>query len=198
MSERVDYRQFVAFLKNHIRLKATTNLFMVTDDHHSVWIALRNGVIESLFFGPRKGMEALNHIPNISGGTLKQDPGLEFPDTPGLPPTDVIIRQLEQRHSAQPTSEATGAPANSKGAVADGSPPINPDKLEDIITGLQQLLQQYLGPISTIIVNRLQKRYGTIGTEAKLHQFIDELATEVEGIGDHEAFRTQAKQLIGS
>jgi len=198
MSERVDYRQFVAFLKNNIRLKATTNLFMVTDDHHSVWIALRNGVIESLFFGPRKGMDALNRIPQISGGTLKQDPGLEFPDTPGLPPTDVIIRQLEQGHSTQASAQPSGAPMDSKGEAADGSPAIAPDKLEHIITGIQQLLQQYLGPISTIVVNRLQKRYGVIGTEARLHQFIDELTTEVEGIGDHETFRDQAKQLIGS
>ena len=197
MSERVDYWQFVSFLKNKIRLKATTNLFMVTDDHHSVWISVRNGVIESLFYGPRKGMEALSRIPHISGGTIKQDPGLEFPDTPGLPPTDVIIRQLEQGHITQPSAEPAGAPNDVNGEVADGSPPIAPDKLEQIITGLQRLLQQYLGPISTIVVNRLQKRYGVIGTEAKLHQFIDELTTEVEGIGDHKAFRTQAKQLIG-
>jgi len=198
MSDRLDFRQFVAYLKNQVRLKATTSLFMVTDDHHSIWIALRSGVIESLFYGPKKGVEALSHISRISGGKLKQNPKLNFPDTPGLPPTDVIIRNLEQGLSdSGGGGVAATAFMNDPEDAADASLPISPARLEQIITNLQKLLQQYLGPISGIVINRLQKRYGEIGTEAKLHRFIDELAKEVEGIGDHKAFRTKAKRLVG-
>ncbi len=55
---------------------------------------------------------------------------------------------------------------------------------------------QYLGPIASVVVSRHRNRLGGIHNEAALNRLIDQLVGEVEGIGDHEAFRKEAKGLI--
>ncbi len=196
MSDQIGFDQFVSLLKRRVREKASVKLHMVTDDHHIVWVALRDGIIVSLFYGPKKGVAALGRMRSITGGSLNQNPELVFPDTPGLPATEEILRRLEQPGETRERPSVAAASVRESAPVPPGEV-LDPARTERIVAELETLLQQHLGPIAAMVISRSRKRLGGIRDEVVLRRFVDGLVAEVAGIGDHEAFLREAKRIAG-
>ncbi len=183
MSDRLSFDQFLAFLKQKVRERASARLQLVTDNHHTVWVALRNGTIVSLYYGPKKGESALERMISMTGGSLNQAPELDFPDTPGLPSTREILRRLEASAGGSRPPDKTVEPVREPTQVSDEYG-ISAERVERISTEMENLLQQYLGPIASLVISRARRRHGGVRDEMALRRFVDDLVEEVVGIGD--------------
>lgn len=182
MSKQVDYQQFIAALKKLIGQKTTTNLILLTEDKHSLWLGLVNGVITTIIFGPKRGKSAIPLISRIRGGKLSLDTKTNLPPMPDLPSTELILAQL-------------GVPATATG-IAELTLEFDTARTKLIIEKLQQLLKRYVGPIANMIMPGMIKQVGIISSETQLQALIDKMAKEVEGIGDTTKFRQEATDIV--
>lgn len=183
MPTRVDYQQFIKTLKKLIAEKTTTNLILLTDDNHSLWMSLVGGNITSIIFGPKRGKNALPIINKIPGGQLSLDTKTMLPPMPDLPTTQEILAELSTR------STSVEAPKRSD------STPLDSKQSSLVITQLQQLLMQYVGPIANMIVPSIVKQTANLSGEAQLDEIINKMVKEVEGIGDSDKFRQAAESI---
>ena len=190
MSERIDFTQFLATLRAQVESQATIYLRMVTDENHTLWIGVRAGRIESLLFGPRRGIIALHYLHTIRGGTLLLDHQIHLPPTPGLPDTSTLLQLLDQAGHATSGSSSAALPQTAARSGLDSR------HAESILARLEALLQEQVGPIAHMVIEDWLEELGGLQDEATLRRFIDGLTREVEGIGDARAFRAQAERLL--
>ncbi len=188
MSQYVNYAEFINLLKGLVNNRSSANIMMVTDDHHSLRIAVRNGAIESLAIGLRKGAAAIPLLRTIQGGSLRMSHDRDLlPATPDLPDTHTILHLLEQEggETATPSPRSTPKPRG-----------LTSMQVEAFIAELQPLMQRYLGPIAALLISTATEDIGEIQTIEQLEQLLVTLESEVEGIGDHRAFLQEAQRLM--
>ena len=182
MSTQVDYQQFISALKKLIDNNTTSNLVLVTEDKHSLWVGLAEGTITSIIFGPKRGKAAIPFISRIHGGQLSMNTKTNLPPMPDLPPTEDILSQLVGSHSSIIDSAAnTGFDAA---------------RANLIVAKLQGLLKKQLGPIANMIIPGIVRQVGSLASDAQIQQLIERMAKEVEGIGDPEKFRREANDIV--
>ncbi|MEN8177194.1 MAG: hypothetical protein ABFS39_01065 [Pseudomonadota bacterium] len=182
MPKQVNYQQFITALKKLIEQETTTNLILITEDKHSLWLGMASGVITSIIFGPKRGKSAIPFISRVTGGQLSLDTKTSLSPMPDLPSTEVILAQLDTSATSMNTAQST-ADFNAAGANL-------------AIEELQQLFKRYIGPIANMIMPGMIKKVGAISSESQLQALIDTMAKEVEGIGDLAKFRQEATDII--
>jgi len=182
MSKHVDYQQFIAVLQKLIDQKKTNNLILFTEDRHSLWMGLADGVVTSIIFGPKRGKSALPFISRITSGQLSLDTDTKLPPMPDLPPTETILAQLRGSDSPMTQSDLLGG--------------MDTADVNRIIEECKQLLKGYIGPIANSILPGMLKQIDDISSDNGLQTLIDKMAKEVEGIGDVEKFRQDANKII--
>ena len=189
MTETVTYEGFVNLIESMVRNRESGSLYLRTDTNRSVCIGIRQGEIEALVSGPRRGLTAVKTILGMSSGTYRRDDtslAFHFGD---LPPTTEILRILRERRlesTAGSDSAAILGRDDSRERAVDAQRSI---KL------LCDLLHDYLGPVAPLICDDLTQR-GNLRTSADLDAAIIKLAAEIESSSESQEFIQRARQEV--
>ncbi len=166
---------------------------LVTDDQHSLWIGLEQGVIIALRYGPWTGESAVRKLETMPGGNLIIDPKLKLPQMLNLPPTSHLMARL---YAAVAKAAAPDRKGSIEPAVAQASKeaPFEFQQAE-FIAEMQRYLTGVLGPIAAMMVDRTVEAVGGIGSERQLQAFVEQMRNEADGFVSLEQFDQKMETL---
>lgn len=191
MTEPVTYESFVDLVDAMVKNRESGSLYLCTERNHSVYIGIRNGEIESLVSGPRRGLEAMKMVLGMVSGRCRRDKLSVAIPSGDLPPTNEILRIFRAREGlSNPLAEsATSAGwADTAGQAIEGA---------QTAMALCELLHDYLGPAAVIICEEITQNGDRLQTRSDLDEVIREMASEIESGEEAREFVRRAQQRTG-
>lgn len=196
MASQISYEEFVTLLQSMVKRRETGSLFVRTDGNHIVIIGIDRGEIVGIASGAKRGADALATIMDTRSCAVQVDPEMIVDFHRGqLPVTEEIIYRLNHR-VAMPQ-------ASSSDLSNDGVSPLNgggkASSLDPVLTGsmLCELLQDYLGPVASMICDEVTESGKTLCTPEQLAKAIEVLAQEIDSPPEAKDFTDRAYQQFG-
>ncbi len=159
--------------------------------NHVVTIALDNGQIVAVFYGPKRGRPAIPLISRISGGTYRFEDSTFGLNTQDLPSTTEIVIAL-QRGSELRVGDFS---SQKDGHTQTGQ--ISSAHVQQIYQGLEKILVQYLGPIASMVLDDVcqASERSSKGPE-EFSKLITCLLDEIEDEEEAMRFKREATKLL--
>jgi len=187
MADQITYESFVELIEHMANHKESGSLYVRTDTNRSVLIGLRKGQIEALMAGPKRGIEALKTIMQMSHCTYRLDNSALSFYSKDLPSTNDILMLLKQR--IIPAAAETASPSTQPSGGAE----INSDQVMPVLC---HILHDYLGPAAPVICEDVTDSGATIHTGADLAKAIEELSKEIDSAVEAGEFLNRARQEL--
>lgn len=186
MAEQITYDGFLNLIESMVERKESGALYVRTDTNRSIFVGLRNGIIEALASGPKHGLDAITTILQMSHGSCRRDDTVLSFHSKDLPSTSDILLLLKKR-----------APL----PVEQESPVASPARDSEIDSGragkiLCELLHDYLGPVAPLICEDVTGNGAKIRTPADLDTAIGCLAEEIESSAEAAEFIVRAREGV--
>jgi hypothetical protein len=186
MAEFTNYAQMLELLAGEVKRKSSGTLFIRSNCNHAITFGLEKGRINYIFFGPRKGIKAINKIREIDGGSYRFEPTNVGSLLHSLPSTEEILAQLNL------TREAPRHPPQSINSSS-----VSAADRAMICYQLKGILVEYLGPIAEIVLNDAMCETEQFCSSPEHTQiFIDRLAQDIEDPVENVQFKTKANHAI--
>ena len=189
MTETVTYEGFLALVESMVRNRESGSLYLRTDTNRSVCIGIRQGEIEALVSGPRRGLTAIKTILGMSSGSCRRDETSLAFHTGDLPTTAEILKILRERR-VESTAGSDSASMTDKDEAWQR--PVDEERSVKILC---DLLHDYLGPVAPLICDDLTQS-GNLHTSADLDAAIINLAAEIESSSESQEFIQRARQAV--
>ncbi len=159
--------------------------------NHVITIALDKGQILALFYGPKRGRNAIPLIGGITGGTFRFQETLFSLNAQDLPPTSEVLMALRGGPTAQAGDSAPG------GAKPGGSSGISSAHAQQLYRGLEKILLQYLGPIARMVLDDVcEASEKTSRGPEEYNRLIACLSDEIEDHQEALRFKQEASELL--
>jgi hypothetical protein len=187
----MNYESFLAYIEQMVRHKESGALFMRTDLNHSVVLGVDQGEIVAIAAGPKRGLEAIDRITEMSSCSLRRDERMVLGLLAGgLPSTNEILQRLNEGRSEQAAAEPKSS--GSEPSPAEGRP-IDPSRAGKILC---DLLHEFLGPVAPMICDEITDNGRKLQTSNQLADAISRLAGEIDSAAEARAFRDKAYRLL--
>ena len=185
MATSLTYPQLLEVLRQHVSGRSSGTLYIRTDCNHAVSFALDSGRIYAVYYGPRRGRNALNSISGITGGTCHFE-SLQLSTAPqDLPSTPEILGLISVARE-----DRTGSPLEA-GKAADT------EQKTRVCFELKQLLRNYLGPIADMVFeDALAENEHYCTTHESARMLIDRLADDIEDSAETAQFSQRANAIV--
>ncbi len=112
MADRISYEDFLSLVESMVQHQESGTLYIRTDANRSVIVGVQNGNIKAFTSGPKRGLEAVTTILQMSYGSCRRDDTVLSFHSKDLPSTSDILLLLKKR------SPASTAGASSRSACA--------------------------------------------------------------------------------
>ncbi len=192
MPDRVDYSEFYDRIHDLIETKAQGTLFTKCDKNHLIIVAVRDGKIISLRYGPKRGEAAIPLIRGIKFGDIRLDGSAIADQAQELPPTSVIMDQLKPDGPAKPFANgpmfdlSVPSAERQRGSVGE----------MDGAEVLCKLLAGFIGPVASLVCGENISAAGGLDSPEKVEVVIRGLAAEIPDSREAEEFIAQAHRLL--
>ncbi len=193
MAESITYDNFVDLVEDMVENKEDGSLYLRTNKNHSVFVGVRNGEIEALVSGPRRGLKAIKTILQMSTASCRRDTTALSFHSGDLPPTGEILHMLRNRREMPEVEETLSSPA-SRGL----KPAADSTKTSGTAAVLCELLHDYLGPVASIICDEITEEGARLRPGSDLDSVIRELAEEIDSVTESREFISRAHKAIGT
>ncbi len=201
MDERVNYLEFVVYLRRLVNERETAAMRIVTDDRHYISIGLHEGRIVSLHAGPRKGARALERIKQMTGGGITLTAEDSFDTQSDLPTTNEILGILEQKELEGLQSTRSPRPPSidlDPGTTpAPFRPEVGPNSVDtsEFIADLYRIEEKflhYVGPIAKMLFQDVLAETGKMKSHDDLIRLTEILSREIDDPEKAARFRREA------
>lgn len=190
MPEQVTYKSFLRLIEDMVENRESGVLYLRTDRNRSVFVGIRNGKIETLVSGLRRGAKAIKTILDMSSGSYRRDNATLALDSGDLPPTTEILQILKDRDAELDLDEPT-VPLESVFEEADAS-----IDSQHALKILCDLLHDYIGPVAPIICEDITQGGARLSNASELDDLIMELADEVDSDDEAREFIQRAQTSL--
>jgi len=191
MEDNLTFSQLMELLTDLVDERQTGTLFIRSDDNHVITVGLEKGRINALFYGAKRGRNAIPLISQINTGSYRFESGVLTGVNQELPATPEILNLLRMRESSVP-----GAPTHSTPATHAGSA-ISHEKRDRLCRQLKELLGDYLGPIAQMVFDDAMAESGAFyATPEQAKAFIQKLTLDIDNPKEIEDFRNKAFEVF--
>ncbi|MGD8588397.1 MAG: DUF4388 domain-containing protein [Chromatiales bacterium] len=190
MQDHLTFSHLLDLLSELVDERKSGTLFIRSDSNHIITLGLENGRITALFYGAKRGQNAIPRICQINSGSFRFESDLLSGVHQELPSTPEILNQLRSRDSVESSDPA--------GIVKPGaSNGISREKRDRLCRQLKELLGNYLGPIAQIVLDDAVAESGTFyATPEQAKAFIHKLTLDIDNPGEVEEFRDKALEVF--
>jgi len=193
------YEDFLYHVERVVGERRSGTLFIRTDTNHSVIIGLDRGDIVAVSSGAKHGLEALDTLTQIQSCSIQLDPDIVVDLHKGqLPGTREILHRLSHRivgpAAGGQDSPAKGAAERPGVGAKRKTAPIDPYVASSLLC---DLLQDYLGPVASMICEEVTEGGKTLSTPEQLRIAIDALASEIDAETEAKDFSEKALRQFG-
>lgn len=190
MEADLTFDQLLDLLTELVDTHKSGTLFIRSACNHVITIGLDKGRINALFYGAKRGQNALHLINQISSGSYKFETNNLVGVNQELPSTSEILNLLRAGSIGSPATELTSAPEQKPVGISK-------EKRDRLCRQLKELLNEYLGPIAQMVVDDALATSGEFyATPKQAQDFIDELAMDIDNANEVEAFRNKAYEVF--
>lgn len=191
MPDRIDYSEFYDQVHDLVTTKAQGTLFTKCDKNHLIIVAVRDGTIISLRYGPKRGEAAIPLIRAMKTGDMRLDDRAIADSTIELPPTALILEWFKpgapvKDVPVKPMFDLPAPGANRQRSIARA----------DGAEALCNLLTDFLGPIAPLVCEEKISASGGLDTPQRIEVVIRSLAAEIQNSREAEEFIAQAHSLL--
>ena len=188
MAEIISYSHLVDMLAKHVENKESGTLYIRSQCNHAISFALDAGNIYAVYYGPRRGKNALPLITKIKGGSCHFD-ALKLGVSPqDVPDTSEILALLQEPLEHDDGSSEAAPKANKV---------VTSEQNDQICYELKELLSEHLGPISDMIFeDAVEDNVDFCKSSEQAQLLIDKLAEDIEDGAESARFRKQANDVI--
>ena len=203
MPEQVTFESFLRLIEDMVENKESGVLYLRTDSNRSVFVGIRNGEIETLVSGLRRGMKAIKTILEMSSGSYRRDRNSLALQSGDLPPTAEILQILKDRDLGDVESELSefselGEPSEIT-VPLDPLPKPSSTSIDPSHTAkvLCDILYDYIGPAAPIVCDDVIQGGALLGNAADVGLAIKALANEIDSGTEANEFIRRAHERLG-
>jgi hypothetical protein len=190
VEDHLTFSQLLDLLTDLVDERRSGTLFIRSDSNHVVTVGLEKGRIIALFYGARRGTNAIPLICQIGAGSFRFESDVLSGVHQELPATSGILNRLRARDDIKPAHPAvSGAPPAGSG--------ISREKRDRLCRQLQELLGDYLGPIAQMVFDDAVAESGAFyATPEQAKAFIHKLTLDIDNPREVEEFRNRAFEVF--
>lgn len=191
MSDYFSNIQLQEILARLIAEKRSGTFVINSACNHVITIAIDNGRIVALFYGPKRGRPAIPLISRITGGSYRFEDSTFSLNAQDLPSTAGIMIALQ----GGPGLDVEDFSSPKVGHTQAGQ--ISSAHAQQIYQGLEEILVQYLGPIASMVLEDVcqASERSSKGPE-EFGKLITCLLDEIEDEEKALRFKREANQLL--
>lgn len=174
----LSYPMIVAKLQQLCEDECSGTLMIMGAIGQTTRIHLTDGAIVALMMKDKKGLEVVQLLPKIQVSRMDFVHGLPCSVTTPLPPTSVLLAQLE--------AQATASPLPTRAAGSTAGKPLDTESQELLI----QTLTHYIGPMAKVFSKRV------LQTKQDLDEVLCALEESIPEAAEARRFLTEIRSKL--
>ncbi|MCP3850772.1 MAG: hypothetical protein GY694_11130 [Gammaproteobacteria bacterium] len=189
MNAQLKRLQIVEKLRNLSSSQDTGTFFIKTADKHLAMLAFKEGKIISLNYSHRRALQALEQIVKIDSAECSFKSTIMDKVQSDIPSTREIIHQIETAGTANISEQSEQSEQ-----IAPAEQPVVPQNFseEELLSGIADILLDYIGPISAMICEDAVSDMGGISSLVDTEKLIKDLSSDISDTSQQHEFIAKA------
>jgi hypothetical protein len=189
MESTAPYSEILIALTKLVDSSASGTIFIHSECNHAITIAMKSGNIHAIYFGPKKGRNAITLISRITGGSYR----FEKTDLVGishdLPSTPEILNLLRTPDTKSAVKVTYSIPNNEQ-AISD-------NLRTTLCQNLKSEYTKHMGPIADMLFDDIAEEVGDFCATPQLTEnLISKLSEEIDNTTQAEEFKMTSYKIL--